>query len=211
MNKKFLTFTIILLFNFCINVEVGETIKLPDPDKEGGIPLYKAFNTRKSSRDFDETKDISLTTLSQALWSCYEFGVSTSRTVPSAKAWYPFLIYLFLKDGVYLHNPDTHEITKILDGDHREVTGEQTSVITKAAVNFVFIGDLRKETIIEEKIRRLACSYDIGHLTQVLSLFAAANDMKGLVRAGLNENIILDFLELDKTYYYVPIAFSLGY
>ena len=212
MNKHFLAFAILLLFNFCTNVEVGETIKLPQPDREGGMPFYKALNLRKSSRNFDETKDISIQTLSQALWTCYGFGESTSRTVPSAKAWYPFLVYVFLKDGVYQYYPETHELTKLLDGDYRSKTGTQTSVVTKAAVNLAFIGDLRKETIIEgDTLRRLGCKLDIGHLSQVLYLFASANDMKGVVRGNFDEATILNLLGLDQKYYYLPLTFSLGY
>ena len=211
MNHNFLTFAILLLFNFCTNVEVGETIQLPQPDREGGMPFYKALNLRKSSRNFDETKDISIQTLSQALWSCYGFGESTSRTVPSAKAWYPFLVYVFLKDGVYQYNPETHELTKLIDGDHRSKTGTQTSLVTKAAVNLVFIGDLRKETIIQENIRRLGCQLDIGHISQVLYLFASANDMKGVVRGNFNEATIINLLGLDQKNYYIPLCFSLGY
>ena len=51
MNKYFLSLTILLLFNACINVEVGEVIKLPEPKRQGGMPLYEALNLRKSSRN----------------------------------------------------------------------------------------------------------------------------------------------------------------
>ena len=52
MNKYLLFFTILLLFNTCINIEVGEVFKLPEPKREGGMPLYEALNLRKSSRIF---------------------------------------------------------------------------------------------------------------------------------------------------------------
>ena len=212
MNKFFFTFAILLFFNFCTNIEVGETIKLPEPDREGGMLLYKALSLRKSSRNFDETKDISITTLSQALWSCYGIGETTSRTVPSSKGWYPFFVYAFLKDGVYQYNPETHELTKLFDGDHRSKTGTQTSVVTKAAVNLVFVGDLQKETIMQgDKIRRLACRMDMGHVSQNLYLFASANSMKGVVRGEFNEKTILDLFGFDQKNYYIPLCFSLGY
>ena len=212
MNKFFFTFAILLLFNFCTNIEVGETIKLPEPDREGGMLLYKALSLRKSSRNFDETKDISITTLSQALWSCYGIGETTSRTVPSSKGWYPFIIYVFLESGVYQYNPEKHTLTKLFDGDHRSKTGTQTSVVTKAAVNLVFVGDLQKETIMQgDTIRRLACRMDMGHVSQNLYLFASANNMKGVVRGEFNEKTILDLFGFDQKNYYIPLCFSLGY
>ena len=37
MNTYFLSLTILLLFNTCINIEVGEVYNLPKPKREGGI------------------------------------------------------------------------------------------------------------------------------------------------------------------------------
>ncbi len=211
MDKCFLLFTILLLFNSCYNVEVGDTIKLPEPQRVGGPSLYEAFNHRKSSRDFVES-ELSLELLSQALWCCYGYAEDGHRTVPSAKAWYPLLIYVFTKDGVFLYNPEDHELTKLFDGDHRSKTGTQTSVVTKAAVNLVFVGDLQKETIMQgDTIRRLACRMDMGHVSQNLYLFASANSMKGVVRGEFNEKTILDLFGFDQKNYYIPLCFSLGY
>ena len=60
MNKYFLSLTILLLFNACINIEVGEEIKLPEPKREGGMPLYEALNLRKTLRNFDPSKKVTL-------------------------------------------------------------------------------------------------------------------------------------------------------
>ena len=68
--------------------------------------LYEAFSKRQSLRNFDGTAKISLETLSQALWVCYGIREGVYRTVPSAKAWYPFIIYVFLESGVYKYNPE---------------------------------------------------------------------------------------------------------
>ena len=213
MDKYFLTFTILLLFNSCNNIEVGDIIKLPEPKREGGMPLYEALNHRKSSRDFNESAGISQELLSQALWSCYGIAEDNHRTVPSAKGWYPLLVYVFTEEGVYKYDPEAHELMKLFDGDYRSLTGTQTEVVTKTAVNFVFIGDLRKETRIddEDKLKRLAVNYDIGHVTMVLYLFASANNMKGVVRGNFNTGRLFKFLGLSEEDYYIALAFSLGY
>ena len=146
MNIYLLIFTIVLLFNYCNNKQVGDIIKLPEPKREGGMPLYEALNHRKSSRDFNGSAGITLELLSQALWSCYGIGEDNHRTVPAAKSWYSFLIYVFTEDGVYKYDPETHELVVLFIGDYRSVTGTQTNVVSKAGVNFVFIGDLEKES-----------------------------------------------------------------
>ena len=213
MNKYFLSLTILLLFNACINIEVGEEIKLPEPKREGGMPLYEALNLRKSLRNFDPSKKVSEETLSQALWSCYGVREGIFRVIPAAKAWYTFILYVFLEDGVYKYNPIEHSLLKIIDGDHREITGTQTAIVTKAQVNILFIADLKMKSRFAEdmQLRRDAAKVDIGNLTMALSLFASANNMKGVIRGNFNEKQVMDFLGLNQKDYYMPLAFSLGY
>ena len=213
MSKYFLSLTILLLFNACFNTEVGEIIKLPEPKREGGMPLYQALSLRKSLRNFDPSIKVSYETLSQALWSCYGVREGNYRVIPAAKAWYTFVIYLFVEDGVYKYNPIEHSILKIIDGDHREITGTQKAIVTKARINFLFIADLNmKGRAPEDKtIRREIVKADIGNITMALSLFAAANNMKGVIRGELSQQAIFDFLNLNSNDYYMPLAFSLGY
>ena len=212
MNEYFLIFTILLLFNSCNSVEVGETIKLPEPKKEGGMPLYEALYHRKTSREYDGSATISEELLSQALWSCYGVGEDNHRTVPSAKAWYPFIIHVFTVDGIYKYLPETHELEKLFDGDYRKITGTQPEIVTKAAVNLVFIGDLEKYSAkLDKKMKREALKYDIGYPTMVLYLFASGNNMKGVVRGNIDASRILKFLGYEPENYGIPLAFSLGY
>ena len=213
MSKYFLSLTILLLFNTCFNTEVGEVIKLPEPKRQGGMPLYEALNLRKSLRNFDPTIKVSEEILSQALWSCYGVREGTFRVIPAAKAWYTFIIYVFLEDGVYKYDPIEHTLLKIIDGDHREITGTQTAVVTRAAVNFLFIADLNMpgRAKDDKKFRREVAKVDIGNLTMALSLFASANNMKGVIRGNFDEARIMEFLGLKQTDYYMPLAFSLGY
>ena len=98
-----------------------------------------------------------------------------------------------------------------MDGDHREVTGSQTEVVTKAAVNFVFFGDKKKKTIIKEEKKNRCIYLDVGHVTMVLSLFAASNNMKGVVRGTVDVDTLKEFLKLNKEDYDYGLAFSLGY
>ncbi len=63
----------------------------------------------------------------------------------------------------------------------------------------------------DKKFRREVAKVDIGNLTMALSLFASANNMKGVIRGNFDEARIMEFLGLKQTDYYMPLAFSLGY
>jgi nitroreductase len=211
--KKFYILAILILLNSCYNIEVGETINLPAPDKEGGMTLNEALNKRHSSRDFDGSKDISLEMLSQALWSCYGPNRPNNyKTTPSAVAWYPLLVFVFLKDGVYRYVPAEHSIIKLLDGDHRAISGKQ-GYVANASVNFVFVADFYKKSAIDgDDEHKLRCIYlDTGHASMALYLVASAYNMKGVTRGMVDGDAVLDLLKINKEDYKVTLAFSLGY
>ena len=214
MNRFYFTCALLILLNFCNNIEVGEIFKLPPPARVGGGQLYEALNHRQSLRDFNNSKRLSTEIISQALWSCYGIREGSKyRTTPSAKGWFPLLVYVFLEEGVFKYFPESHSLMKIYDGDHRKLTGTQTAVVTKARVNFVFIADFKKKSIMDgDDAHKMRSIYlDSGHVTMALSLFASANNMKGVVRAMVDTEPLLDFLKLNKEDYIFTIAYSLGY
>ena len=213
MKKFYNFFLVLILLNISYNIEVGETISLPEPEKEGGMPLNEALNKRHSSRDFDSSKDISLEMLSQALWSCYGTNRPNDyKTTPSAVAWYPLLVFVFLKDGIYRYIPHDHAIIKLLDGDYRAMTGTQ-EYVANASVNFVFFADYYKKSSMDgDDEHKLRCIYlDTGHATMALYLFASAYNMKGVARAMVDSDAILDLLKMSKDDYKFTLSFSLGY
>ena len=77
MKRVCIIFAIILLFHYSICIEDADIIQLPEPEKEGGMPLYEALSKRQSLRNFTPDKKIDIKVLSQALWSCY--GVNRSN------------------------------------------------------------------------------------------------------------------------------------
>ena len=52
---------------------------------------------------------------------------------------------------------------------------------------------------------------DTGHATMALSLFAASNNMQGVVRAMVDTGKLLDLLGLKEGDYYFTLSYSLGY
>ena len=121
MKKLFyVLITLILLSHSFSELNVGDVYQLPELKKEGGMPLNEALNRRQSSRNFDPSIELTPELLSQALWSCYgENRPKGYKTTPSAVAWYPLLIYVFLEEGVFKYDSQNHTLTKVLDGDYR--------------------------------------------------------------------------------------------
>jgi len=159
-------------------------------------------------------KKIDIKVLSQALWSCY--GVNRSNgllTTPSATGWHPLIVYVFIEEGVYKYVPSNHSLIRVLSGDYREMTGTQTKVVTTASVNFVLIADFMKKSSMdgddEHKLRSIYL--DTGHCTMALGLFAAANNMKGVDRAMVDVDPLLQLLGLQKGAYIFTLSYSLGY
>ena len=211
MKKLFFIFITILILKYCYFLTSDDIIELPEPKKEGGMPLNEALSKRKSSRDFNSSKEISLETLSQALWSCYGTNRPNGyKTTPSAVAWFPLIVYVFLEEGVYQYDPSSHSLLKLISGDYRSMTGTQPFV-ANAAVNFVFIADYNKPSSIDDDSKYKYIYLDTGHSSMALGLFAASNNMKGVPRAMVDVDPLLKFLKLDKDKYVFTLAFSLGY
>ena len=53
MKKFYIILFSLVLFSHCqFNIKLGETYLLPEPEKEGGMPLYEALSKRQSQREY---------------------------------------------------------------------------------------------------------------------------------------------------------------
>ena len=223
MSKKLfiLLFISLLSFSFSAHEDdesqlgllvVDELFKLPEPLKNGGATFNEALSERKSSRDFDNSKLLTLQQVSQALWTCDGPNRKDGhRTSPSAVAWYPLEIYVFLEEGIFYYNATEHALITKKKGDYRKLAGGQ-KFVADARMNFVILGDFEKKSSLDGKDdQKLKYFYiEAGHCTMNLGLYAAANKMKGVER-GMIDDMIVDFLGLDTKRYKLGISFSLGF
>lgn len=190
-----------------------ETIKLQQPDLEGGDVLMQVFNNRKTSRNF-KNSNLSLKHLSEILWVAYGINRAdeNKKTVPSSLGLYPLQIYAFLSNGIYLYIPESHELKPIKEGDHRAITGTQ-HFVKDAAMNLVFVADLRKyegKKYTEEADRRRVASLDAGHCAQNIYLYCASEQIKTVERGMVDAEKVMSILELGDNYKFI-IAQSVGY
>jgi SagB-type dehydrogenase family enzyme len=102
-----------------------KSIKLPQPDRLGELPLEEALARRRSVRSYSRTP-LALSEISQLLWAAQ--GITSKegdRTAPSAGALYPLELYVVagkveeLPQGVYKYRPHKHDLVKTSDGDLR--------------------------------------------------------------------------------------------
>jgi SagB-type dehydrogenase family enzyme len=130
-------------------------IVLPEPAKDSDTSIEEALWGRRSTRNFSE-EAITLEQLSQLLWAGQGItDPSGKRTAPSAMALYPLKLYVVIGNvkgvaaGVYVYEPATHTLTRLMDGDQRPALAQaaqgQTSV-KQGAVAFVITAVYEVET-----------------------------------------------------------------
>ena len=191
-----------------------KTIKLEPPEMKGGISLFDALSKRKSNRDFDKTKFLSLKQLSQILWCCYGSNRDGGfKVVPSAVHMNPLIVYAFMKCGTFKYNPEKSELEPIKEGDNRGLAGGQPFV-KDAALNLVIGTYLKASNPYQfemNKEQRIECGLlDAGHCCQNVYLYCASEGLKCVERGAIDKEGIAKFLGLNKDYQML-ISLSVGY
>ena len=190
-----------------------EKIELQTPDYESGDALLTVIKKRRSDRGYED-KNLSLKHLSEILWVAN--GVNREdgkRTVPSAMALYPIDTYAVLSNGIYFYDPAAHTLNPVKEGNFRELTGLQAFVNT-APLNLVFIANYERydgDRKVPENKRLYLAALDAGHCTQNVYLYCASEGLKTVVRAGAQEEALLETLGLDKTQHQFVVAQTVGY
>lgn len=186
-----------------------EKIILPEPCKEGGMPLMETLNKRRSGRKYSD-KEFDLQTLSNLLWAA--FGINSERggrTAPSSHNSQEIDLYVFLPEGVYLYNARENLLEQVLEGDLRALTGSQPFVAT-SPLNIAFVGDKSK---LQGKTPQQAVEtifVDTGFISQNIYLFCTANNLRSVVRLMFDKNMLHRKLNLSQTQE-ITLIHTVGY
>jgi SagB-type dehydrogenase family enzyme len=170
-------------------------IKLPAPDRRGGVPLMQALARRRSSREFS-SKPLPLPVLSSLLWAA--FGVnrrSGGRTAPSALGAQEIDVYVALPQGAYLYDAKAHSLRLVSASDLRRVTGYQ-DFVDDAPLDLVFVADHRRMRMVPVGQRESYASAAAGAIAQNVYLFAASAGLATVIRAWIDRAAIADALGL---------------
>jgi len=171
------------------------TIKLPAPDKRGGLPLMQALAKRRSSREF-QRKPLPLPMLSSLLWAA--FGVNRrggGRTAPSAIDAQEIDVYVALPDGAYLYDAQAHALRLVAASDLRRVTGYQ-DFVDEAPLDLVLVADHARMRMVPAAQRESYASAAAGAIAENVYLYAASAGLATVIRAWIDRAAIADALGL---------------
>ncbi|MBN2320252.1 MAG: SagB/ThcOx family dehydrogenase [Acidobacteria bacterium] len=177
-----------------------EVIKLPPPQKEGGMPLMKALSLRKSTRgDFGPDTPLSMQTISSLLWAADGINRpgTNHRTAPSAVDWQNIDIYLTTADGLFLYDAQKHELKVLGKEDVRAVAGQQ-DFVPGAPLNLIYVADFDKAKF-GDQVAPTAETWSfagVGFIAQNVYLFCASENLACIVRAMADGDAIAKALKL---------------
>ena len=128
-----------------------QPIPLPKPLFDRSATVFEALETRHTSRTISP-KPIPLQILSDILWAAQgvnrlagPFG-GPGRTAGSASNAQEIRLYVAMQAGVYLFEPDPHQLTPLVAGDCRSLAigPGQADMGATAPARLVYVVDLEK-------------------------------------------------------------------
>jgi len=171
------------------------TVKLPAPDKRGGMPLMEALAKRRSTREFLR-KPLPLPVLSNLLWAAY--GVNRrggARTAPSALGAQEIDVYVAMAGGAYIYDAKSHSLKIVSGSDLRRVTGYQ-DFVDEAPLDLVYVADHRRMRMVPVNQRENYASASAGAIAQNVYLYAANAGLATVIRAWIDRSAVADALGL---------------
>lgn len=193
------------------------TIHLLKPDLTRGLPLMRALEKRATVREWALSRQLPLQDLSDLLWAANGINRPDSgrRTAPTARNSQELDIYVFTDSDVYLHNPRTETLTRVLKGDRRGdilLQFPDKAPAPLAPVELVLVSDSAKFPLGSEERRRDMGNIDAGIVSQNISLFCAATGLVTCPRASVDVNklgFILNLAESRRVVMEHPVAYPL--
>jgi SagB-type dehydrogenase family enzyme len=178
--------TVALAAAMAAYVHAGD-IPLPRPVTSGGIPLMQALSQRRSTRDFDNGRELGVQTLSSLLWAANGINRAEDgrRTAPTGRNVQDIDVYVMLPSGVYLYDAKANQLKLVNPGDHRAAAGKQPFAC-QAPVNLFYVHDAaRGMNASGDDVMRYA-GIHAGAIMQNVYLFCAKERLATVARAYLD-------------------------
>jgi nitroreductase len=186
------------------------SIRLLEPQMEGGRPLMRVLKDRRSSRAFS-TEQLPPQVFSNMLWAA--FGVnrpdSKKRTAPSARNWQEIDVYVANADGLYLYEAKGHMLRRVLAEDIRAVTGRQPFV-GEVPVNLIYVADFSRMGGATDEDKVLYSAAATGFISQNVYLYCASEGLATVVRGLIDRPALAKAMGL-RADQKVILAQSVGY
>lgn len=168
---------------------------LPPPRLSGGLPLMQALAGRQSQREFS-LQALHAQMLSDLPWSAC--GINRKQlggsTAPSAMNAQEVDLYVALPEGLYLYEPEPHQLRLTLHSDVRSATGYQ-DFVDRAALDLVFVADHRRMMLVPASQRSAYAA--AGAMAQNVYLFCASECLSTVIRAWIDREALGKAMGLD--------------
>lgn len=178
--------------------QAGETISLPAPRMEGGMPMMEALSKRQSIRAYRD-EALNEQTLSDLLWAA--FGINRpeagERTAPSWRGSKEIDIYAARADGVWLYEPKSHALKLVLQQDVREATGRQPFPATAPLV-LIYVADRSRMADAPQAEQYTYAHVDAALIAQNVYLFAASEGLGTVMLGNVEKEALVRTLKLRK-------------
>jgi len=194
MKKTVISFVLFISWTIC-SAQVIETFNLPPAQKTGGMPVMEAFQLRKSQRSFS-SKELSSQQLSNLLWAAYGINRPDGfRTVPAAKNWYEYDIYVLKPDGWFLYEVTKHALLKMGNEDLRVYGGTQ-DFVKAAPVILVYVADFGRMNDTTDELRKFFSAVDVGYISQNVYLWCASEGLATIILGQVDKEKVREVLKL---------------
>lgn len=169
---------------------MAQDIKLPEPQRTGGMPLMEALANRKSTREFDSSKHLSQQQLSNMLWAAWGLNRLDKHTAPTGMNRQEISVYIIIPEAAYKYSPENNTLVLVNKGDFRKQASKQ-EFAEKANLNVVIVSDIAKQS--NETYAGVAQ----GAVMQNIYLWCASEGVGAVVRAGFDGDALAKALKLN--------------
>lgn len=208
MEKYIILFMSAFLSYYISNssIQVGKTIKLPEPKYQSKISVEEALSKRRSARSYRD-EPLTLKELSQLLWAAQ--GITDERrgyrTAPSAGALYPLEIFVVvgkveeLQAGLYHYDAKEHSITMKAAKQLRAKLSNAAlgqNPVREAPVNLVFTAIYQRTTQKYGQRGKRYVHIEVGHACQNVYLQAETINLGTVIIGAFRDEEVKSLLNL---------------
>ncbi len=175
-----------------------QVTNLPQPNmKRNTLSVMETYKQRHSERTYS-TKMLSEQDLSDLLWATQgknrEDGHLTAATAMNRQE---IRTYVFTEKGVCFYDPQQHTLTKVADGDHRDIVAGRQAFAKEAPVSLVLVADMDKFGSNNQHAQWMV-GVDVGIASENIYLFCSAAELNTVARGTMDQKAIQQLLGLTE-------------
>lgn len=176
----------------------AQTKNLPKPNMQRKtLTVMEAYQQRKSVREYS-TKQLSDQDLSDLLWAAQGKNRPDGHiTAPTAMNKQEIRLYVFDGKGVSLYDPQNHLLTKVAEGDHRDIVAARQDFAKTAPVCLVMVADMDKFGSNNQHAQWMV-GVDVGIVCENINLFCSAAGLCTVPRGTMDQKAIQSLLKLNE-------------